>query len=448
MNKNTEDLRETGIACRGTITHVEWVRKSFSTQKSDRAKYRVLIEAPGREPFEVEEVFRHPTWSEGLQVGADVPAFSHPTRDEVFLDFGAVDTMATAVDRALPKDDAVAEIAPVAETVVVETHAAALPPAYENRLIGLPESDQVPGHEPVPVAFDEPVPVSIAPSAATPVAILAEPAPIVAPEQAFATTFAVASSSPYVPPTEAPLALPVNEVVMESAPSFPPDGDEPAAVDPFAPLEPISQAPFAPITLGQPPVAPIVQTSAPAPIAAAAPTPFGSVFGEVSAPVQIAPVEQALPVEPEPFVEVTAEQVSVERPFEAPAPFSQPAFVLSQVLRPEESDAPEVEPQPVAEVVVEPVAAFAEVAWQTGLPAATEPVAEIAVEQPAPVFEPAPVVAFVPPAPPAPVAQYPAPPAPPVWHRDPTGRHELRYWDGVSWTEHVTTAGVQSTDQL
>jgi hypothetical protein len=41
------------------------------------------------------------------------------------------------------------------------------------------------------------------------------------------------------------------------------------------------------------------------------------------------------------------------------------------------------------------------------------------------------------------------PPASPArWAADPTGRHELRYWDGVQWTEHVSTAGSQSTDGL
>ncbi|MDH5236099.1 MAG: DUF2510 domain-containing protein, partial [Acidimicrobiia bacterium] len=34
------------------------------------------------------------------------------------------------------------------------------------------------------------------------------------------------------------------------------------------------------------------------------------------------------------------------------------------------------------------------------------------------------------------------------WHNDPLGRHESRYWDGTQWTEHVSDAGVQSTDPL
>ena len=34
------------------------------------------------------------------------------------------------------------------------------------------------------------------------------------------------------------------------------------------------------------------------------------------------------------------------------------------------------------------------------------------------------------------------------WHPDPTGRHELRYWSGTAWTEHVSDKGVQATDRL
>jgi hypothetical protein len=33
------------------------------------------------------------------------------------------------------------------------------------------------------------------------------------------------------------------------------------------------------------------------------------------------------------------------------------------------------------------------------------------------------------------------------WVEDPYGRHELRYWDGTSWSEHVSDAGVASTDR-
>ncbi len=38
------------------------------------------------------------------------------------------------------------------------------------------------------------------------------------------------------------------------------------------------------------------------------------------------------------------------------------------------------------------------------------------------------------------------PQTPPDWYPDPLGRHELRYWDGSQWTEHVSSHGRQSVD--
>jgi len=40
----------------------------------------------------------------------------------------------------------------------------------------------------------------------------------------------------------------------------------------------------------------------------------------------------------------------------------------------------------------------------------------------------------------------PAPPTDPGWYPDPYGRHELRWYDGNQWTEHVSSHGRQSTD--
>ena len=37
---------------------------------------------------------------------------------------------------------------------------------------------------------------------------------------------------------------------------------------------------------------------------------------------------------------------------------------------------------------------------------------------------------------------------PPGWHPDPTGRHELRYWDGGRWSAHVSDRGQVSADDL
>lgn len=44
-----------------------------------------------------------------------------------------------------------------------------------------------------------------------------------------------------------------------------------------------------------------------------------------------------------------------------------------------------------------------------------------------------------------------APAAPTVaagWLPDPTGRHQLRFWDGASWTSNVSDDGQQSQDSV
>jgi hypothetical protein len=49
----------------------------------------------------------------------------------------------------------------------------------------------------------------------------------------------------------------------------------------------------------------------------------------------------------------------------------------------------------------------------------------------------------------APAAPSDTPAAPPpMWAPDPTGRHELRYWNGSQWADDVADAGVQSLDAL
>lgn len=56
----------------------------------------------------------------------------------------------------------------------------------------------------------------------------------------------------------------------------------------------------------------------------------------------------------------------------------------------------------------------------------------------------APVVIPVAPAPePEPVATSTTPSG---WYPDPSGRFEMRYWDGMAWTEHVSRQGQQYTD--
>lgn len=71
-------------------------------------------------------------------------------------------------------------------------------------------------------------------------------------------------------------------------------------------------------------------------------------------------------------------------------------------------------------------------------PIDTQPANAAAVNAPAPpVDAPAPPV---PTAPPPPVVQT-------GWHADPTGRHELRWFDGRTWTANVADQGDVSTDE-
>lgn len=74
----------------------------------------------------------------------------------------------------------------------------------------------------------------------------------------------------------------------------------------------------------------------------------------------------------------------------------------------------------------------------------------------APTFA-GPTLPFPPPGIPAPFLDpsgYPAPPSPdgrPAlfgWYPDPAGRHQLRYWDGRRWSEHVADDGAASSDPL
>ncbi len=108
--------------------------------------------------------------------------------------------------------------------------------------------------------------------------------------------------------------------------------------------------------------------------------------------------------------------------------------------------APVVEPEPAA--APEPVAA--EPAGWAVAPE-PEPVAAAVVVDPMPAtsYTPAATTTY---APAATTAYTPAPAAaavpavPAGWYADPAGRFELRYWDGGTWTEHVSRAGQQYTD--
>ena len=114
---------------------------------------------------------------------------------------------------------------------------------------------------------------------------------------------------------------------------------------------------------------------------------------------------------------------------------------VTAFLSRESGAAPAAAVQPAPAVVEHVAAAVAQPAVEVAPAPAPEPepVVEVA---PAPAPEPDPVV-IVPAAQPT---YTPTPTVPAGWYADPSGRFELRYWDGNAWTEHVSRAGQQFTD--
>jgi hypothetical protein len=133
-----------------------------------------------------------------------------------------------------------------------------------------------------------------------------------------------------------------------------------------------------------------------------------------------------------PAVESPVEEAPVEE-----APAEEPAV-----------DAPFVPAAAAAVAAVEETPAVDEPAgWAT----APEETAEASIaDLAAQVSEPEPEPAAAEPAAAEPAAAEAAPAAestvPAGWYADPSGRFELRYWDGTAWTEHVSRAGQQFTD--
>jgi hypothetical protein len=80
-------------------------------------------------------------------------------------------------------------------------------------------------------------------------------------------------------------------------------------------------------------------------------------------------------------------------------------------------------------------------------PASPEPAAAAPEPEPTPVpeaaREPEPAAAA---AASAPAAAASVPTTPAGWYPDPSGRFEMRYWDGDKWTEHVSRQGQTYTD--
>jgi hypothetical protein len=140
----------------------------------------------------------------------------------------------------------------------------------------------------------------------------------------------------------------------------------------------------------------------------------------VESPVAEAPVEEA------PVAETPAEEPAVDAPFVPAA-----AAAVAAVEETPAVDEPAgwaTAPEETAE------ASIADLAAQV-----SEPEPEPAAAEPAAAAEPEPAAA----AEAAPAAESTVPAG---WYADPSGRFELRYWDGTAWTEHVSRAGQQFTD--
>ncbi len=121
--------------------------------------------------------------------------------------------------------------------------------------------------------------------------------------------------------------------------------------------------------------------------------------------------------------------------------------VTAFLTREAQAGEPEAAHVEAAAVEAAPVeAAPAAPAEPAGWAVAPDPAPLAPIAEAAPAYNPAPAYAPAP----APAPAYaPAPAAPAVpagWYADPAGRFELRYWDGGTWTEHVSRAGQQSTD--
>jgi Protein of unknown function (DUF2510) len=120
--------------------------------------------------------------------------------------------------------------------------------------------------------------------------------------------------------------------------------------------------------------------------------------------------------------------------------------------------APVTTPEPQAEPMFAPVLTPMPVSTPEPAPAVAEPAGwgvapEAAAPAMAPIVDPTPASTYQPAAQtyqPAAQSYQPAaqtaPAVPAGWYADPAGRFELRYWDGSTWTEHVSRAGQQYTD--
>ena len=109
-------------------------------------------------------------------------------------------------------------------------------------------------------------------------------------------------------------------------------------------------------------------------------------------------------------------------------------------------DTPEDVADDVVDTPIVPVAEEPAVDEPVDEPAGWGSAPETTETEPEPVIEPEPVVAAAAAEPAVAEATQAESTVPAGWYADPSGRYELRYWDGNAWTEHVSRAGQQFTD--
>jgi hypothetical protein len=141
-----------------------------------------------------------------------------------------------------------------------------------------------------------------------------------------------------------------------------------------------------------------------------------------------------LPAKNEPAAD-TEPKPDEPKPEAKPEPVSEPS---GWAIAPEPAT-PSVEPSAPA-VTVQPGSSY-----QPGGATSFEPVAAATPAAASPATS-SPAAATPAPAAATPEATAAAPAVPAGWYADPAGRFELRYWDGSTWTEHVSRSGQQFTD--
>ncbi len=155
-----------------------------------------------------------------------------------------------------------------------------------------------------------------------------------------------------------------------------------------------------------------------------------------------APVAEVAPVvADEPVAEAPADDVADTADDSAPDPVDEPSGWAQAP-----DDTGEAAADTASDVAAGAAGAAAAATSEPTVPAA-DPVVDVAPEPtPEPVVTEQPAAEPAAAEPAAATAPQEESTVPAGWYADPSGRYELRYWDGSAWTEHVSRAGQQFTD--